>query len=64
MNEKKPPPGAPSKGSSTPEENHLAPFLLGQAMRNAGKKHNQPDLVRAGTQAVLKHKKQATKPTS
>jgi hypothetical protein len=33
-------------------------------MRKAGQKHGQPDLVRAGTQAVLKHKKGANKKTS
>jgi hypothetical protein len=38
-------------------ENHLAPYLLGLAMRASGKKNNQSDLARAGAEAVLKHGK-------
>lgn len=47
--------------SASPSENHLAPYLLGLAMRVSGKKHNQPDLLRAGSEAVLKHGKFARK---
>ncbi len=57
MNDKVTLPPGSIRQASAAMENHLAPYLLGLAMRASGKKHNQPDLVRAGTEAVLKHGK-------